>query len=320
MEYTGIRLCPAFSVDVLYDVAAVEYDSRLNFSGESHNMCEMIYILSGTLGVTSGLQAYECRPGELFLHPSNVFHTCRAMNGAPVRLMMLHFSGEGVDDVVPGGKFALTPFEKGIADLLLEKVVANYGYDFWKKEGYSPKDDQIVKGLLESLLCSLSQRRAENYAAFPDSSMRRFREIVAYMEKHVMDGLCVEDVCAACAIGRSALKSLFKRYTGSGVMKYYNYLRVCHAVLLMRQEKSMAKVAEEMSFSSQSAFSTFFRRETGMTPTAYSDERIRGEKSVGIVKAQYVDPFGRRIFPEDGTPDLYSGKELRPGQTQRNPA
>ena len=102
-------------------------------------------------------------------------------------------------------------------------------------------------------------------------------EIAAYMTEHVCENINVEDICVSCGIGRSALKELFRKYTGIGAMKYFNYLRIRHAIKLIGRDFTMAEIAVDMNFSSQNYFSAFFKRETGLTPTQYKTKKLAGK-------------------------------------------
>lgn len=282
MEFTPRRLFPKLSVDTLYTAFSVEYDIGFHFPGESHEMWELDCVMHGTAGFTSGTMLYECREGELVIHPGGIFHTAWALNDERLRIMTLSFSGEGVEVLVPAGKFSLTPFEMKTAVLLQEQVMACYGQKALSEYSVSDDNDQITKGLLETLLISLHKRRVETSVPLTRGDSGRFMEIAEYMKDHILDNLYTENICTECGIGRSALKELFRRYTGGGVMKYYNYLRVRQAVRFMERGLSMADIAAVMNFSSQNYFTVFFKRETGMTPSAYCAEKLERQRQIRL--------------------------------------
>ena len=134
--------------------------------------------------------------------------------------------------------------------------------------------EQIIKNLLEALCLSLNRRKSEAVAKSSGEGASRFAEIAQYMKHHVAEALDTDRICAECGIGKSALKELFRRYTGGGAMKYFNYLRIRHIVQLLSRGMTMAEIAREMNFSSQNYLTDFFKRETGMTPSAYRREKL----------------------------------------------
>jgi len=137
-----------------------------------------------------------------------------------------------------------------------------------------PEDEQILKNLLETLVLSLNLRRNESEQKAVGTDSDRFSEITEYMKAHIREPLDVSRICLDCGIGRSVLKELFHRYTGAGVIKYYNYLRLRHIIKLLGEGMQMSEISDRMNFSSQNYLSSFFKRETGMTPSKYRTEKL----------------------------------------------
>ena len=128
----------------------------------------------------------------------------------------------------------------------------------------------MEKNLLEVLFWSLNRRKEESRSPIRDTKASMFSDVVQYLEDNVDAALTVEDICARMAIGRTTLKELFKTYTGAGVMKYYNVLRIRRAMALIGEGRPMSEISEIMNFSSQNYFSSFFKRETGTSPSKYN--------------------------------------------------
>ncbi len=273
-------LYPALSLDSLYSAMVCDYRGEFFPQGEAHDMWEMSCILSGAAGITSGTHIYECRKGDAVVIPGGIFHTAWAMENENVRLLTVSFTGEWLARFVPSGKFTLSKNEMMLAEILAEKIkVLCPGIDPIDAD-MSREDEQILKNLIELIVLSLNRRRDENEKnSVGGGAVNRFTEIAGYMKEHVCDPLDVDRICADCSIGRSALKELFRRYTGSGVIKYYNYLRLRHVIKLLGEGMLMSEIAERMNFSSQNYLSSFFKRETGMTPSQYRLEKLDGKDS-----------------------------------------
>lgn len=276
--YTSRSLCPILSIDRLYTAFVGEYSGDFFGHGESHDMWEMSIILSGTAGFTAGTHVYECKQGDAVIIPGGLFHTAWAMDMGGVRIMTVSFTGEWVNRFVPSGKFSLTEKEKSIAQLLAETLQELCGRHQLHDVTFRREDEQIIKNLLELLVLHFNLRREENGKSASGAIGDRFSEIAGYMKARVCEPLEVDKICSDCNIGRSALKDLFRRYTGSGVIKYYNYLRMRHIIKLLGEGKNMAEIADIMNFSSQNYLSSFFKRETGMTPSQYRTEKLKHQK------------------------------------------
>lgn len=264
-----INIYPRFSVNGFYSAFVKEYDADFRFQGESHDPWELACILSGEAGITSGTRLYECKAGDVMIHPPGIFHSMWSKNNEKVRFLTIGFIGEGLTGVVPRGKFVLTESEKQLVSLLREKLEQCGTGEELHDGDIGAEDAQIIKNLLEVLVLTLYNRRRETAETASGRDTVRFAAIADYLKQRLCEPLDIPQICRDCRIGKSALKTLFHRYTGLGVMKYYNYLRVHHAVKLLGQGLSMAEIAETMGFSSQNYFSTFFKRETGVTPSQY---------------------------------------------------
>ena len=269
MERDLRRLRSVLEVESLYTAFVCEYGSDFNFPGESHELWEIGVVLRGCAGITSGAEIYECNEGEMVIHPPGVFHTAWAMRNAGVQILTATFTAHGGTRYIPAGKFVLTPQEKSLAALLGEHIHTTLGTQEPIHATLRPSQEQILKGYLELLCLSLHLRRAEMASPQREEKATLFAEIVGYMQTHVDDALSVEDICTACGIGRTVLKELFHRYTGTGVIQYYHHLRVRRIIELIHEGEPMGAIASHMNFSSQSYLTDFFRRQTGVAPTSY---------------------------------------------------
>ncbi len=263
------NLLQNLNINKIYTAYAVTYDENFSFEGEYHDMWEIGIIRHGKAGITSGAEVYECKKDEIVIHPSGIFHNIWAKSDEKVRILTLSFTGHGISRLVPRGKYKLNERERVLADMLEDEVAHLEFGDNVSKTPPLADGGQMVKSLLEVLFLSLSRRKEESRSPIRDTKASMFSDVVQYLEDNVDAALTVEYICARMAIGRTTLKELFKIYTGAGVMKYYNALRVKRAMALIGEGKSMSEVSEIMHFSSQNYFSSFFKRETGMSPSKY---------------------------------------------------
>lgn len=265
MSYKSIRLFSALNIERIYTFYLADYDSQFKFSGEAHDMWEIVCVRNGNMGITSGTEIYDCTKDELVIHPPGAFHKAWAKGGS-VTILTISFSGTRTERFVPKGKFILTESERMIVELI-EKNTARGTDGIAIERKY--EIEQVIKNLLECLCLSLNMRKNENAAPDRYGGAAVFAETVGYLTKNVERALTIEIICRECAIGKTALKELFNKYAGIGVIKYYNILRVRRAAELIAEGCSMAQIAEIMHFSSQNYFSAFFKRETGVAPSRY---------------------------------------------------
>lgn len=273
MDFAPRHLRSVLGINNLYTAFVESYDGDFNFPGESHEMWEIGCILSGCAGITSGSEIYECHTGEMILHPPGVFHSAWAMDAGGVQILTVTFTSGSGARYIPSGKFILTAQESAIVSLLSEVIGRELNRRQPADVALRPEAEQMLKNYLEILCLSLHLRRAETASPAQEEKAALFAEIVGYMQQKLDDALRVEEICLRCGIGRTALKELFQRFTGMGVMKYYNHLRLRRIIALMSEGESMQQIAERMHFSSQNYLTDFFRRGTGVPPTRYFGER-----------------------------------------------
>lgn len=272
MEYTPLKLHTSLSVDAVYTVFYDRYPKNFHFPGESHNFWELDCIIRGKAGFTSGVQIYECGPYELVIHPPGIFHTCWAEDDEGFGSMTISFSGKGMDYFLPFGKFILKGEDRFLIDNLLTVISDTFPIP-GKIEQAPDLKMQTFKNLFELLLITISQNTSRAMPTLSKNAIM-FSGIAEYMQERVCDNIRTEDICRKFGISRSTLKDMFHRFTGGGVMEYYQYLRVSHAIMLLSDGVSMAEISAKMNFSSQNYFSSFFKRETGMSPMEYRKKKI----------------------------------------------
>ena len=270
MPYTQTKISRVFGIDAIYTAFVASYDEEFYFPGESHDMWEWDCILEGVSGITSGKYIYECGPYESVLHRPLVFHSAWSIQRQGIRVLTVSFTGENLDGVLPGGKFVLTPFERELVNRLAECLMRENGRNSHRPDkGVAPADSQLVAELLEVLFLSFAARKDEQAVPVHDAKASLFAEAVHYLENRVDENPDLDAVCRRLGIGRTSLKELFRNYTGGSVLAYRQSLRLRRAISLLESGLSMAEIANRMNFSSQNYFSSFFKRETGLSPLQY---------------------------------------------------
>jgi len=114
-----------------------------------------------------------------------------------------------------------------------------------------------------------------------DSLVQRAQE---YIEKHFPEKISVEQLSAACAIGRRNFDRRFVRATGNTPIEYTQKVRIEAAKRAFETtRKNVNEVMFEVGYSDTKAFREVFRRVTGMSPVAYRNRynRYRSPQSAG---------------------------------------
>ena len=72
------------------------FGEEYEFPGEKHPFWELVYVVSGSLGVTAGEKIYILDGGQCLLHPPNEFHRLRSERGTEPHVLNLSFHSESM--------------------------------------------------------------------------------------------------------------------------------------------------------------------------------------------------------------------------------
>ena len=115
-------------------------------------------------------------------------------------------------------------------------------------------------------LLNLGAKKASPAEAMSQSAIE-YRKIVSYMFDNLEKNLTLSDIASANNVSVSYVKLLFNTYAGLSPKNYYTQLRIRAATDLLHRHYSISRVAEIMNFSSPNYFSTFYRKNTGLSPS-----------------------------------------------------
>lgn len=100
-----------------------------------------------------------------------------------------------------------------------------------------------------------------------------------YIQDHAVDDIKVKDICSEVFLSSRSLELRFKQATGRSPRDQIRLVRMQRATRLLATGMSIATVASQAGFSSQSRFGQLFRRQMGMTPLAYRRVLLEGQST-----------------------------------------
>lgn len=96
------------------------------------------------------------------------------------------------------------------------------------------------------------------------------QQVHSYLMEHMADRITIEELSSAFHINTTTLKQAFKDVYGTSIAAHMNKHRMEHAANLLTQtQDSIASIAENVGFQSQSRFTAAFKKEFGLLPTQY---------------------------------------------------
>ena len=97
-----------------------------------------------------------------------------------------------------------------------------------------------------------------------------------YVAEHIDESIRVVQIGEALGINENYLTGLFHKYEGITLQHYIRKEKVRQAKeLLLYSSYSCSEIAALLCFSTQSHFSSVFKREVGMTPAKYRESKIQ---------------------------------------------
>ncbi len=274
MPYDEFKLNKILTVDTLYtaydDIKRFDFE----FSGEQHDFWELVYVASGTVGVTADNHVYELTAGQVIFHKPMEFHKIWSTGGTEPHVIIMSFDAKGI---------GMKNFENSIflmpagATNILFKIFEEIGVLFKRKSDSSlvlrENPDEYSMNMLslhiEMLLLKILKGTKQTVSEDNHSGADIYRKIIETMNENITKDLSISDFARICNTSESYLKKIFSKYSGCGAAKYFLRLKISRACTMLLNGSSVAEISEFLSFGNQQYFSTVFKRETGFSPTSY---------------------------------------------------
>lgn len=99
------------------------------------------------------------------------------------------------------------------------------------------------------------------------------KHAIDYIYDHLQENITLEALAKFENLNPSYFSKLFSKETGSSVKAFVNTAKVTTAQRMLAQtDYSISDIALSLGFSSQSAFTAVFRKQTGQTPGKYRNQ------------------------------------------------
>ena len=253
---SSISRCP----DILGFHSALNRFFRWNhdFVGEMHPFYELVYVVRGSVGITAGKDFYVLNAGQMLLHPPDEFHRIRAESNTEPHVLNLSFYA-GSMPMCAGRVFQPTNAEGYELQDICECL--RHGM---KNADLRALNEQRLR--MELWLLRVMCRGGATVTPSASPSAMQYAEIVNVLREHLCEPLTSQEIAQLCNMSLSALKKIFTRYAGMGVMRYFTEMKMRHAVLLLQNGKRVGETAASLGYTDQNYFSTVFHRVMGVPP------------------------------------------------------
>ncbi len=251
--------------DVTVDIVSafdLKWNKR-NDKPESRPVHALSIRVKGDSVLTSDKESITLATGDIAFFPANLSYTIRS---GYEHLLIVHFRSP---DALPERFIKFSPkdpayFEQRFRDLFRVWTKKAVGYQY------------ECRAILYRILCAIER---ESTAAQPLDASDRIGDMAEFIHMNFTDhALCVEDLVRRCGMSDTYFRRLFVTRFGTTPLKYITRLRLARSMELLQADyHTVEEISYMCGFNNISYFSTFFKKETGMSPMAYRARMLQGD-------------------------------------------
>lgn len=222
--------------------------------------------MDGQADICLNLQDYHLEKGCLLLLPSDTILEIKNVSD-DARVVALVFR-EGInltDEIVLNA----SPAE---CDRLLRMI-----YLTWDILQLKPYRRKTIQNLLQSIVSDVQYIKeiAEESEKHDQSTRTQdvFMKFKRLVHKYCISERSIPFYASQLHVTPHHLSAIIRKASGHSVMYWINRATIQEAKLLLKTNDALGyEIADQLHFPSASAFSKFFKRETGMTPKMYQED------------------------------------------------
>ena len=166
-------------------------------------------------------------------------------------------------------------------DAGMEHNVAYTLSDIYIRRGDKCRTPDEVLDVMEEFQLDFAERMKEiRKGAAMSLHVKRCAD---YIYEHLHENVTLEQLAKREKLNPSYLSKLFSKELGMGVKDYIIKAKIDTAKNILRfSDFTILEISISLGYSSQSAFTAVFRKQTGMTPKKYRDIHFTGSEFIEV--------------------------------------
>ena len=236
---------------------------------------EIMEVLEGRIKLLIGTTYRECEKGDIiFIPPSTVHQVFSLTEDAAIRGISFEFSMIEIRDLrmnfvdlfhrSQGMQYIVNH-----ADAVHEKLSTYIANIFAVYGNFSTGCKLQIVSYLLLVMSELIQCFALEVSTH-DRNYKKLRPVLSYVEKHYTEKIQISELSEIIHVCDDRLIRLFKDVTGETPIEYIMNLRIEAGIkLLSTTDLSVAEIAEQTGFGSDTYMTRVFRQRLNTTPGKY---------------------------------------------------
>ncbi len=292
-NFTRISFDKIFNVEKIITLFYMEFSKSFYYDGEKHDFWEMVYIDKGEMICTADKKRFVLKSGEMTFHKPNEFHNLSGDNNVAPNVSIITFECKSrAMKHLEGKIFQLSSEEKALLSSLFSEGLSCYRLvdernpllqKMERIENAPFGSSQMTKNLLEIFLIMLSRntdtvtkKARQSYIIDGMDVPYNVKEIIDFLKNNIYGRITIKDISRALGKSESTIKQLFSLYRKSGLIKYYNQLKINEAKKLLREGKyNITQISDMLCFDNPQYFSKSFKAFAKMTPSEYKKSIVK---------------------------------------------
>lgn len=241
-----------------------------------HEAIEVLYTVKGSFSCTFSGEEVIRKPGDILFINSNVPHSTACLEDGSHDILVQFFNIEksssnlsylseflGMTDI---NYYIFNPSHPD-HDNMAERLTAMLKY----KEIPDSYSRLLVISEIYAILALLQKNQliSCNDWIADQKSLRKIYPAFEYIDKNYSQHITLEELATVCGFNKVYFCNLFKQATGGTAIDFLNFVRVCKAEELLKQNMNVTEVAYLAGFSSPSYFNEIFKRYRMCSPSVY---------------------------------------------------
>ncbi len=267
----------SFMINGLYTAFIKNIKSGFLFPGETHDFWEMMYCIKGNAIISAGERVFTLKENQVvFFHPME-FHSFRVEKETKSKFFIASYEMQGeLTDKLKNRVFDLNQEHMRIINEIINTLrLNNSDIDEEEETGFLSAISQIpyrlniISNMFENFIILISKENAISSHLVKNHETLIYANALRIIDESLGDKITVDMLSKECNVSSTYLKGLFKKYNGLGIHEYILKNKMALSKQMLSEGITVTEIAEKLGFSSQTYFSTVFKRETGLSPSEY---------------------------------------------------